>query len=407
MEPTDNVYKMARYAYTNVPVYMRIAENMGIEVDKLNDRELWDAIPCIEKSMLVNEESDCISVKFINKLYQDKLIHVCTSGSTGMYMNIFWDKSDYMRSLTSLWLYRRKFYSINPDDKLVYFYTLRSAQGAELEYEYGKYSMGISKLLVTMDRIQEVYMEIHKYSPKWMMLQPSVALMLCQVKKKYKLPDIKTIAYIEMTGEFLSKEVRNTVKETFKCNIANQYGCNEVNSIAYECPNGNMHCMADNVYTSITDNDIYITTLRNFAMPLVKYGLGDNVVWDNSLVKCPCGCDSPVLIVNNGRQFDYIRLPDGGKTSSSCIHRLFDIVNMQMDGVIKQYNVLQEEYDLFTAVIVVDEDMYITEMIKHMLTEMLSDCLGYYVNVNIREMDMIIPNQKTGKLKSFECLVDN
>ena len=34
----------------------------------------------------------------------------------------------------------------------------------------------------------------------------------------------------------------------FQSCIADQYGANEVNSIVYECPQGHLHCMEDNVY---------------------------------------------------------------------------------------------------------------------------------------------------------------
>ena len=37
----------------------------------------------------------------------------------------------------------------------------------------------------------------------------------------------------------------------FNCKVASQYGCYEVNSIAYECPFHKLHVMTENVYVEI------------------------------------------------------------------------------------------------------------------------------------------------------------
>lgn len=118
----NKVYKMARYAYTNVSLYINIARELGINVDSLTDEELWEAIPYVEKA----------------------------------------------------------------------------------RYVKNTFSLGISKLLLNEKRIQEVYLKIYDYSPKWMMLQPSVALILCMAKEKYDLPKIVTVV---LEDNFKEKDV--------------------------------------------------------------------------------------------------------------------------------------------------------------------------------------------------------
>lgn len=400
----QKIYEITRYAYTNVPLYIRIAQEMNLDVDKMTDEELWNAVPYVNKERFVESDSDCISVKYISRLYQNKLMCLRTSGSTGMYMNIRWDSADYNRSMLPLWMLRKKYYSIKPADKLVYFYTTRTTGAKEKDYEYSKNSMGISKALLSTDMIRNVYINIYEYNPDWMMLQPSVAMMLCHAKRKYELPDIQGLKYIEMTGEYLSEEVRRNIKEAFKCNIANQYGCMEANSIAYECPYGNMHCMTDNVHVINEDGKIYITTLRNYAMPFVKYGIGDSVEIDSSLTDCRCGCTSPVIKVNAGRECDYIML-ENGNVHSSCIHRLFDIANICTDGAIKQYKVIQSHFNIFDIYVVTDEKM-ITDYLKELFTSGLQDIIGTAPVINIFVSEVLLWDCMTGKMKSFECKIE-
>lgn len=51
----------------------------------------------------------------------------------------------------------------------------------------------------------------------------------------------------------------------FNCKVASQYGCYEVNSIAYECPFHKLHVMTENVYVEIVeDNQICIKSKYSF-----------------------------------------------------------------------------------------------------------------------------------------------
>lgn len=406
----NKVYKMARYAYTNVSMYINIARELGINVDSLTDEELWEAIPYVEKARFVEEEMDCISYKYLSKLHQNKLLHYRTSGSTGMYMDIYWDDADWKRSMSTLWLYRKKYYSISPNDKMVYFYTFRGELDNGSEYVKNTFSLGISKLLLNEKRIQEVYLKIYNYSPKWMILQPSVALILCMAKEKYDLPKISSLEYIEMTGEYLSDEIRVLVMKTFGCNIANQYGCNEANSIAFECPYGNMHIMKDNVYIENIDGDIFLTTLLNNAMPFIKYGLGDKIsiqTHENKDYLCMCGCKTPIIKVNNGRKNDLIILPNGEKVNCGYISREFEMLNVEFDGGIKQYNVRQYEYDKFEVTVVLEDNFKekdVSIISKH-LTKMFEINFGYSPYIYINVQDVLLPNKETGKLKCFESMI--
>lgn len=400
----QKIYDITRYAYKNVPMYMEIARAMNIDVDNMSDKELWEAVPYVNKEKFVQNDSDCISVKYIGKLYKNELMCIRTSGSTGMYMNINWDSADYNRSMLPLWMLRKKYYSIKPTDKLVYFFTTRTTSAIEKEYEYNDNSMGISKALLNTDMLYKVYQNIYEYGPVWMVLQPSVAMMLCYAKKKYRLPDIHELKYIEMTGEYLGEEVRNDIKAVFHCHVANQYGCMEANSIAYECPYGNMHCITDNVHVINENGKIYITTLRNNAMPFVKYGLGDNIEWDSSLKECRCGCKSPAIKVKAGRECDFIMLKNGNIQNSSCIHRVFDIANKHVEGAIKQYKVIQNHFNIFDIYVVTDEYM-IADLLVELFTAALKEVLGETPVVNIHISEVLLQDDLTGKMKSFECKI--
>ena len=78
-------------------------------------------------------------------------------------------------------------------------------------------------------------------------------LLLCHLAEKYGIWN--NLRYIEFTGEYLELPLRHRVEAVFGCRTANQYGTKEVNSIAYKCPEGNLHVMSDNVLNEYVNNE--------------------------------------------------------------------------------------------------------------------------------------------------------
>ena len=50
-----------------------------------------------------------------------------------------------------------------------------------------------------------------------------------------------------------------------------QAGCREAGIVAHECPQGRLHVNAESVLVEVVDGAVVLTTLDNFAMPLVRY----------------------------------------------------------------------------------------------------------------------------------------
>ena len=167
-----------------------------------------------------------------------------------------------------------------------------------------------------------------------------------------------------MTGEELTDKLRERLRDAFHCQVANQYGANEVNSIAYECPKGHLHCMEDNVKVEILDDkgnavedgttgNIYVTTLHNHAMPFDHYGIGDIGRLEKNT--CDCGHKGKILHLESGRKATWVQLEDGSRITPYVFVRAIDCLNVQYDNCIWQFQIIQEDFDRFTIHLVVDE----------------------------------------------------
>ena len=377
------VEKLVKKAYKNVPMYMRL----GIDVDEVTVEEL----PVIDKEYVIKNEAGAISAESLMAYYRNDLIKMRTSGSTGKYMEMYWQRSDYHKSMLPLWFLRKKYYGILPEDKMCYFYTLN-------EEGVGKYNklvrgtkIGYSKANLDMESLCGIYQDMLKEQPVWMTIQPSMAVLLCKCVEKYNLKPIQSLKYIEFTGEMLSEQVRKDVQETFDCKVANQYGANEFNSIAYECPCGNMHLMTSNVIVEVykdgkvlpngEEGELVITTKTNTAMPLVRYRLGDMGKIHEK--QCECGNMRPVLELTAGRTSDWIMTSEGGQKPVYAIIKAIDIVNYMSEGAIKQFQIVQKGIEEFIIKLVIDED----EIEEFQMNDMEEKLVEFIDDEDIRQCD--------------------
>lgn len=185
------------------------------------------------------------------------------------------------------------------------------------------------------------------------------------MKQKYRLSELASIKYIEMTGEEFTDELRIRIQECFHCPVVNQYGANEVNSIAYECPMGNLHCLEDNVFVEILNDEgkpvpegeagnIYVTTCHNHVMPFIRYGTGDIGSLEQNT--CSCGHKGRILKLRSGRKDDWVRMEDGQKVNPYVFVQAVDCVNAIYDRCIFQFQVIQTAYRNFQVLLAVDEE---------------------------------------------------
>jgi phenylacetate-CoA ligase len=117
----------------------------------------------------------------------------------------------------------------------------------------------------------------------------------------------------------------------------------------------NSHINADNVLVEILDDDkpvgsgvigeIVATNLNNYAMPLVRFRLGDTA--QTSDERCPCGRGLPMMSHLAGRVYEIITLPNGTRVHGSLInHMLYGLPG------VRQYQLVQETPNRITCRIV-------------------------------------------------------
>src|SRR5262249_51196794 len=98
--------------------------------------------------------------------------------------------------------------------------------------------------------------------------------------------------------------------------LFNTYGSREFMSIAAECPeHRGLHVHAENLVLETQQAAEYgpsafqVTDLHNYAMPFVRYEIGDMGLLSSRV--CPCGRGLPLVENIEGRLLDALRTRDG------------------------------------------------------------------------------------------------
>lgn len=156
-------------------------------------------------------------------------------------------------------------------------------------------------------------------NPQYLLAYPSNARELCRHARRHavRLPALRAV---HTYGEPLTPDVRAACRETWGVPVIDVYSCEEAGLLALQCPeHEHYHVQSESVLVEVLDDAgeptlpgeigrVVLTALHNFAMPLIRYAIGDFAEVGGP---CPCGRGLPVLTRVLGRGRNRVILPDG------------------------------------------------------------------------------------------------
>ena len=202
-------------------------------------------------------------------------------------------------------------------------------------------------------------------------------------------------------GEQLYDYQRELFREVFGCETFSHYGAWEALSIACECSqHSGYHIAAENVIVEIVDDDdkpvavgkegrILVTNLHNYAMPFIRYDIGDEGTLSDQA--CPCGRGLPLLATLSGRTCDIIFTRSGKSIPSTGLPRLF----FASLGV-QQYQIVQENFEKMVVKIVFDRE-YPQSHVDGLIGEIIRQwrpILGEDMDITVEFVDQIPPTRE-------------
>ena len=316
---------LVRHAATTTPYYRTLFSKLGHDPARPMTEELWRKIPLLARRDL-QEHFDQLRTTALpdghGKIYQGR-----SSGSTGMPVRMLKTGAEqvFLRALAvreNLW-HRRdltaRLASIrHPHDPDSAAYPTGIEQpnwGGGL----GIYSTGPANILRLSTDVPDQVEWLQRVRPDYLLTYPTNLEAIARhcLDRGITLPGLRDARTI---SEVLRPEVRAVARQAFSVEVKDIYSAEEVGTIAIQSPaSEQLLVQAETLLVEILDDKgrpcapgetglVVVTPLHAFAMPLIRYVIGDYAVAGD---KAACGRGLPVIERVLGRIRNMVRLPDG------------------------------------------------------------------------------------------------
>lgn len=337
---------MLKYVSEHNDFYKKRIKEYGIK-DPL-DITQW---PVLTRKELQENRYNMFSSGYKTRYTNQELRRQVSSGSSGVPVNVYWDYKDWYASNMSLWRKRLQWYGIRPSERYVMF-TLNSFDvktDNDIVYYTKKYDNVLTvnaSLLKNEKQYIELVRIINEFNPVWLYIQPFVLNRLINTYIRFELKKLKDLRYIESIGELLTEDLRKRAIDFFGVPVAGMYGSEEMNSIAYECPDHHMHVLQDNVIVEIQnengicregEGEAIITNLNNYGMPLIRYNQMDQILIDHEHANCQYCHSSQTIKLIKGRTSSVIVFNDNTEMNTLALCEVIAEVNNYYNDVITEY----------------------------------------------------------------------
>ncbi|MCE9591346.1 MAG: phenylacetate--CoA ligase family protein [Planctomycetes bacterium] len=229
--------------------------------------------------------------------------------------------------------------------------------GARLENWGGAaanlYATGPAVVLDIKTPIDQMARWVRQVAPGYLNTFPSAIDSILDEFTKHGWP-APPLRAVRTQGETVTPALRRKVRSAWGVPITDCYSAEEVGYIAHQSPGDENQLLvaAETTIVEILDDRnrpcgvgevgrVVVTPLHNFAMPLVRYEIGD---YAEVGAASPCGRGLPVLKRVLGRARARIRLPDGSLRFAYNPSDVFAVI-----AAVRQYQIVQTKPDRLTV----------------------------------------------------------
>lgn len=324
------------HATSTVPYYEKYSGH-----SRLSD------FPVLKKGDIKDHFSDLISARFSDKY----LIEEKSSGSSGVQGSVLMTKTESFDAIAhQTYLWGLSGYS--PGDRLLQLGITPKRDGLKkLKDIFFRVNYQSS---FNIDE-REVVKTLQKYQHNKDAFFGGYASGLyeyARIAKKNGLEGVHFKAVISW-GDKMFDHYRSLIETVFNTTVYDTYGCTEGLMIAGQCAQKKYHLLTPHLYVELLDEfnqevnpgewgRVVVTRLDAFAMPLIRYHLGDLAFKASPEEGCSCGLPFPLLGKIIGRDTDVVRTPSEKALIVHFFTGIFEHV-----PEIKQFRVVQDNLSSF------------------------------------------------------------
>lgn len=394
------VRAIIEHAYKNVPFYRRKFDKAGVKPSDVKSLSDLTKIPLTTKAEV---QAGSLSEFVARNTDINTCIKRATSGSTGIPLTTLIDGRgfDFEAAVSTRALLEN---GLRLRDRMAVMSDPRHFPGNIKWFQ----RLGIMRreYISIFDDPQSQYLFLKKLQPDIIKGYSSALTILtgvCTVAHEIR-------PHLIFTGaEFLDSRSRALINSAFGADVLDNYGCREFGLLAWECSeHSGYHINLENVFMELVKNGesvgtgergrIVCTGLANYAMPLIRYDLGDvGTLFEGH---CPCGRPLPLMKIIEGRMDDFLIALDGRIVSPTVIFP-YPFENIEM---IRQFRIVQERQDKLTIQLAMKKGFYNEAIVFEKAKKRLQRLFGEEMQVEFQILEEI-PRDESGKLRKTVSLL--
>ena len=341
------------HAHRRVPYYRELLERAGIGPREIRGLEDLAAIPVSTSQAFRTRPLDQIIAAGVNR---DRLVVHNTSGSSGRPFTVrrgYWE--EHLLNLFRIRAMRALGVRFSDRSAQVVL-TSGIGDSAKLSTTLPRRlrrAMGIFRdhQIDCLQPPEVIVDQLERLAPDIIAGYPAVISMLAPLFAS-RSSRVRAPRLVLTGAESLFPFKRQLIQRGFGARVFDTYGANECNLLAWECPvTGQYHTCDDSVVVEILRDgrharpgeagEVVITCLHSYAMPFIRYSLGD--IATRGAEVCPCGQPFSTLTDIRGRLDDYFLLPDGRSIHPYEID--IPAIISREETFVRQYRLVQERVD--------------------------------------------------------------
>jgi phenylacetate-CoA ligase len=389
-----------------VPYYNRIFKENRISPDDIKNVGDLTKIPVLTKHDIVKNRNELVSTA----IEKGELIP-SVSGGTGHQINFNVTRDQMSWELAAEFRgYEWAGYRLG--NKCVNFWgsPIDTAKHSDLMKKVTSWverMKVVNTYIISDEKMSEFASLLRSYKPEVVKGYASSVYMVAKYLKEQGINDIRPRTILT-SAEMLLPHYREMIEGVFGCKVFDYYGSREIGALASQCDEHyGFHINAENVVMEfVRENEpvsderglIYVTNLRNYGMPFIRYEIGD--VGKPSEESCHCGRGLPVIESLEGRASQFMAVYDEnlGKIIPVSTAAPGIISNTLMQVPVESYRIYQESLEKIVIKVVAGEGYSLKDtdyIINHM-----QDYLGDRIKVEIDLVDDL-PPLPSGKRSVF------
>jgi phenylacetate-CoA ligase len=226
----------------------------------------------------------------------------------------------------------------------------------------------------------ELYIKkINAYRPELIRGYAHSLFELCDYAARKKR-HLYTPRVVVSAAELLTDGMRQVIESAFNTHVFDFYGSREVSGLAGECTKGRMHQFEFFNHLEVLDpcdqpaganeeGRVVVTNLASYAMPLIRYEMGDTVARADD--GCSCGSPLPTLRNVTGRVGDHFVTKNGAIIEANYFGFLFDFRDS-----IRKFQMIQEDYERIRIKVALRSDLTTSDRddIEKKIHFVMGDC---------------------------------